>query len=124
MVLRLIGPQGKVLPLIAGSDPFRIDIAIKCAYKNRVNIEFDPAKSETNRAERGFGFEQAVAFDFETALFWIDDRFDYPEQRWSALGLVEGRVHALVFTETASGIRVISFRKANDREVTRYEQAR
>ena len=37
--------------------------------------------------------------------------------------MVAGRVHAVVFTETATGIRVISFRKANNREVKRYEQA-
>jgi uncharacterized DUF497 family protein len=38
-----------------------------------------------------------------------------------ALGLLEGRVHSLVFAETSKGIRVISFRKANSREVKRYE---
>ena len=42
--------------------------------------------------------------------------------RISALGLVAGRLHALVFSETTKGIRVISFRKANKREVKRYEQ--
>ncbi len=38
------------------------------------------------------------------------------------LGYLDGRIHALVFTETAKGIRVISFRKANKREVLMYEQ--
>lgn len=33
------------------------------------------------------------------------------------LGLIGERVHALVFTETPKGIRFISFRKANKREV-------
>ncbi len=68
-------------------------------------------------------FEGVANFDFETALIWVDDRRIYPEVRYSALGLVAGRVHAVVFTETATGIRVISFRKANNREVKRYEQA-
>jgi uncharacterized DUF497 family protein len=89
-----------------------------------VDIEFDPAKSERNRSERGFRFEPAADFEFETALIWLDDRFDYTEPRYSALGLVDGRVHALVFAETLTGIRVISFRKANAREVRRYEQHR
>lgn len=89
-----------------------------------MGIGFDPAKSERNRAERGFGFEAAADFDFETALIWLDDRFDYIEARYSARGLVDGRVHALVFAETLTGIRVISFRKANAREVKRYEQHR
>jgi uncharacterized DUF497 family protein len=34
-----------------------------------------------------------------------------------------GRLHVLVFTETVTGIRVISFRKANARERKAYEQA-
>ncbi len=89
-----------------------------------MDIEFDHAKSERNRAERGFGFEAAAQFEFETALIWLDTRFAYPEPRYSVLGLVQGRVHALVFSETATGIRVISFRKANAREVKRYEQHR
>lgn len=89
-----------------------------------MDIEFDPAKSERNRVERGFGFEAAAGFEFATALIWLDNRFDYAEARYSALGLVDGRVHALVFAETLTGIRVISFRKANAREVRRYEQHR
>ena len=49
-------------------------------------------------------------------------RRDYGERGWRALGPVGDRVHALVFVETESGIRVISFRKANEREVKSYEQ--
>jgi len=89
-----------------------------------MDISFDPAKSERNVRERGFGFDRAAAFAFDTALIWIDDRVDYPETRYAALGLVEGRVHALVFAETGTGIRIISFRKANQREVARYERHR
>lgn len=89
-----------------------------------MEITFDPAKSERNREERGFGFERVAAFDFATAFIWQDDRHDYGEIRFAALGMVEGRLHALVYVETAKGIRVISFRKANDREVQRYDRYR
>ena len=88
-----------------------------------MNIEFDPIKNAKNIAERGLNFESVVDFEFETAIIWIDSRKTYPETRISALGLLSGRVHSLVFTETNTGIRVISFRKANKREVKRYEQA-
>jgi uncharacterized DUF497 family protein len=85
-------------------------------------IEFAPAKSERNIRERGLSFAQAIEFDFATAIIWVDSRKPYPEVRYSALGVLAGRVHSLVFSETISGIRVISFRKGNEREVKRYEQ--
>ena len=87
-----------------------------------MKITFDPAKNTANIALRGLSFEQVADFDFQTAIFWIDARKTYHEVRISALGLLAARVHALVFTETTNGIRVISFRKANKREVKRYEQ--
>ena len=87
-----------------------------------MSIEFDPAKSERNVRERGLPFDLAEAFDFETALIWQDCRKPYPETRWIALGLIADRLHALVFSETPTGIRVISLRKANSREQARYEQ--
>lgn len=88
-----------------------------------MKIELDSAKNAKNIAERGLDFARVVDFDFETAVIWIDSRKIYPEARIAALGQLAGRVHSLVFTETAHGIRVISFRKANRREVKRYEQA-
>jgi uncharacterized DUF497 family protein len=87
-----------------------------------MRIEFDANKNATNIRERGLSFEQVLDFDFETAVYTQDTRRDYGEIRLRALGYLDGRVHALVFTETAVGIRVISFRKANKREVHIYEQ--
>jgi uncharacterized DUF497 family protein len=89
---------------------------------NSFELSFDPAKTARNIAERGLSFAQAVDFDFASALFWLDTRKSYPEQRIAALGLFAGRVHSLVFAESSTGIRVISFRKANSRVVKRYEQ--
>ena len=96
-------------------------VAVHTIYS--MKIAFDPAKNEKNIRERGLSFERAAMFDFESALYQVDDRKDYGETRYRALGKVEGRLHALVFVETTTGIRVISFRKANAREVKRYEQA-
>ena len=88
-----------------------------------MQIDFDSAKDLRNIADRGLSFEQVSGFDFETARFAVDTRRNYGETRHRALGLLAGRVHVLVFVEAASGIRVISFRKANKREVRQYEQA-
>ncbi len=35
----------------------------------------------------------------------------------------QDRLHVLCFTEESEGIRVISFRRANDREVNRYAKS-
>lgn len=86
-----------------------------------MRIEFDPAKNSWNVQARGLSFERVGEFDFETAYIVADTRRDYGEVRFRALGLLEGRLYALVFTLLADGIRVISFRKANRREVVLYE---
>ena len=87
-----------------------------------MHIEFDTHKNDTNILDRGLSFERVVNFEFEAAVFKQDTRRDYGEIRIRALGYLDGRLHALVFTDTAQGIRVISFRKANKREVLAYEQ--
>lgn len=86
-----------------------------------MDIEFDPVKNEKNLRERGLSFDQAARFEFSTAKIVEDRRKDYGERRYLALGKLGGRVHMLVFSETATGIRIISFRKANRREVKLYE---
>lgn len=100
-----------------------LTVAFNVCTINAVEISFDPAKNDRNIRERGLSFERAVDFDFETAVFDVDARRAYGEERIRALGRLKGRVHALVFVETARGIRVISFRKANAREARHYEEA-
>jgi uncharacterized DUF497 family protein len=87
-----------------------------------VEITYDPAKSERNARERGLSFDRAYDFDFDRAVIKEDERFAYPERRFIATGFVESRLHVLCYTPTVNGIRVISFRKANDREIRKYEQ--
>jgi uncharacterized DUF497 family protein len=89
-----------------------------------VLIEYDAAKNARNIRERGLSFDRVADFDFEGALFAEDGREDYGEARYVGIGLLDDRVHVLCFTEGSRGIRVISFRKANAREVKRYEQAK
>ena len=95
----------------------------ECAYNMRVHISFDPRKNERNLRERGLSFEAAVEFQFDSALVHVDDRQEYGEVRYVALGYLEDRLHVLCFVEESEGIRVISFRRANDREVKRYAKS-
>ena len=87
-----------------------------------MRITFDPGKNERNILERDLPFDLAAEFEFETAYIQTDSREEYAETRYVALGSLHGRLHVLCFTETPDGIRVISFRKANEREVKHYAQ--
>ena len=86
-------------------------------------IDFDPAKSAKNEIDRGLPFTQVEDFDWDSGLFAEDLRNAYPERRFEAIGPIADRLFVLVFTPIAGGVRVISLRKANPREVRRYEQA-
>lgn len=57
------------------------------------------------------------------ALIVEDSRKAYEERRFQALGLIGDRLHMLVFTPRGPKMHVISLRKANPREIKRYEQA-
>ncbi len=86
-----------------------------------MKIDFDPTKSEWNAKSRSLSFDRAVDFDWETAIYYEDDRVDYLETRIIALGFLEARLHLICFTPIDGGVRIISFRKANRREVRYYE---
>lgn len=88
-----------------------------------MRISYDPAKNEQNIRSRGLSFDSAADFDCEGALYAVDERREYGELRYIAIGMLGVRLHVLCFAETADGIRVISFRKANAREVKRYAKA-
>jgi uncharacterized protein len=66
--------------------------------------------------DHGLDFVDAPAvFDGVTYTF-EDERFDYGEQRFVTLGVLNGIVVSIVHTESPRSIRVISFRKATKRE--------
>ncbi len=85
-------------------------------------ISFDPVKSQRNEMERGLPFTWVQAMEWDTSLIKEDRRKDYGERRFLAMGKIQGRLHAVVFTPRNDKIHVISLRKANAREVKHYEQ--
>ena len=87
-----------------------------------MKIDFDPMKSEQNIKLRSLSFDRAGDFDWETAIYYEDNRTDYPEDRIIALGFLGVRLHVICFTPIDGGVRIISFRKANRREVRCYEE--
>jgi len=85
-----------------------------------VAIEFDSAKNEANIAKHGVDMASVADFEFDTAFLSVDARKSYGEIRNIAIGYIAGRVHVLVFTKRGQTVRVISLRKANQREVRAY----
>ena len=83
-------------------------------------MEWDEAKSDKNRAERGFGFEIVHEFDWTSAVVVEDDRKDYGETRLMAFGKAGELQLAIVYTERAGGIRIISVRRMHEKEARRY----
>lgn len=86
-------------------------------------MDKDSRKERRNIAERGLSLDLAEQLDWATALIWEDKRNEYGERRYCVLGLIEDRLHSVVFTPRNGKPRVISLRKANKREVNRYEKA-
>ena len=86
-------------------------------------MDKDPDKEDRNIAERGLSFDRIENLDWTTALIWEDTRKNYGERRYCVLGHIEERLHSVVFTPREGKPRVISLRKANKREVKRYEKA-
>ena len=62
----------------------------------------------------------AAEMDFDAALVVPDQRRDYGEERFQAIGPIGGRLHVLAFTMRGNVLRAISLRKANAREVRHY----
>ena len=89
-----------------------------------IRFEWDQAKSDECFAERGFDFAHALhAFVDPTRRIHQDNRWDYGEDRYQLLGTIERRVFVVVYTARGEVIRIISARKANQREVEDYENS-
>jgi len=62
----------------------------------------------------------ADELDWEAALVWVDDRFEYSELRMIALAPKTNILYYVAFVDSGSARRIISLRRANRREVKHY----
>ncbi len=85
-----------------------------------MKIEFDSAKDAANRAKHGVSLAYADELDWDAALVWVDDRFEYDELRMIALAPKTEILYYVAFLELGEVRRVISLRRANRREVKHY----
>jgi uncharacterized DUF497 family protein len=81
-----------------------------------MKIEFDPAKRDRTLQERGLDMARAHEIFAGPTLTTLDDRRDYGERRHITVGFLDGRMVFVAWTRRARARRIISLRKANDRE--------
>ena len=87
-----------------------------------MQYEWDENKNQANIAKHGVNFLSAEGFNWATAIETVDNRMNYGEERWIALGFIGDHLHVLVYVHRSDSIRIISLRKANKREREYYEK--
>ena len=81
-----------------------------------MKIEFDEAKRDSTLSKRGLDMKRADEVFAGDVLTVEDTREDYGETRSITIGFLDGRMVVLVWTPRKGAYRVISMRKANERE--------
>jgi len=88
-----------------------------------VIFEWDHEKNDLNKEKHGLSFELAsLVFHDPNLLSWVDNRFDYDEERWISLGAIKSTLILVVVhlvKEESDGqekIRIISARKATKQQ--------
>ncbi len=84
-------------------------------------FEGEQNKSIKCLKERGFDFAYAtLVFNDEARMTIHDCRYDYGEDRYITYGSIDCRLFCVVFTIRNGRLRIISARKANERELRAY----
>lgn len=87
------------------------------------DFEWDDAKASRNESRHAVSFETATGvFGDPFAVERLDDREDYGEERYSLIGMVDGRVLHVVYTVREARYRIISARGATSNERRRYHE--
>jgi uncharacterized DUF497 family protein len=80
-------------------------------------FEWSSEKAATNLLYHGVAFENAIkVFRDPFAIEWIDDREDYGEERVNLVGMCDGTILHITYTERGDHIRIISARQAEKHE--------
>jgi uncharacterized DUF497 family protein len=89
-----------------------------------MNFEWDEAKNRANIRKHGFHFAEAEEMFRGPLLARPDTREDYGEERWIGVGMIQGRLAFVAFSQPSPDvIRIISLRKADHEERKEYEKA-
>ena len=87
-----------------------------------MKVTCDAGKDIKNQEKHGVSLIEAASIDWDVALIWQDTRHDYGENRMVALAPIGERLYCVVYVDRENDRRIISLRKANQREFDYYEQ--
>lgn len=87
-----------------------------------MQIEFDSIKRDRTLLERGLDFAHAGLIFAGIHFTSQDLRVDYAEGRFITVGFLQAGLVVIVWTPRGEVRRIISMRKANEREKTFYAQ--
>lgn len=88
-----------------------------------MNFEWDERKNQSNLAKHGFDFADAFRIFNQPMVVELDEQDDYGEERYIGIGLLDGRIVVVVYTEPdLETVRIISLRKSLSHERRCYEQ--
>lgn len=87
-----------------------------------MKLEWDDAKRSATLSERGLDFSDAEFIFTGRCVTMPDQRKDYGEVRYLTFGELQERVVVICWTWRGENLRVISMRKANEREIQAYRQ--
>ena len=85
-------------------------------------FEWDDEKSRRNLAKHGIDFDDAKEVFYGPVIIRQSNRGN--EERWVAVGYLENRLVAVVFTRRGDVIRIISARRARKNEEREYRNAK
>ncbi len=93
-----------------------------------MKVEWDKNKNSANIKKHGVSFKEAAeVLDDPFHISLLDTRFDYFEERWITIGAAKnGKIivvgHLYRLTESEEAVRIITARKATNKERIQYEK--
>ena len=85
-----------------------------------MKVIYDPDKHAQTLIHRGLDMADAVHVFAGKSVTMADDRKDYGEERFITVGFIDARMVYVAWTPRDGAFRIISMRKANEREQKKY----
>ena len=85
-----------------------------------MKVTYDPHKDQVNQGKHQVSLDAALRIEWDTLYATEDKRHDYGEIRMVGYAFIDIRLYCVVYTDRGDARRVISLRKANNREKRNY----